>query len=333
MECAPTAREAVVSVAMPEESSVPVPRLAAPSRNVTVPVGMPAGELTVAVKVTGWPKTDGFAEDTRAVVVAGLITVNLAALEVALPAELLNTAWYKLPFCDKLAVNVSVVRVAPAILLKLTPPSVLTCHWTVGAGVPVAAAVNEAVCPAVIVRLDGDVVTAAATKIWRTKIWNVPFVTPKLLAADWKANAVRSGEKFGSLLELLPGTPLASVDARVTAPVVKSLMKTCSPLLPPGTRFVAADSKAISMPSGENTASWLVLPFASTPLASLETRVSAPVVRSLTKISRLPVDKSELELKATFVPSGENMGSWFGPLNSLLLASVEARVMAPVTIF
>src|SRR6266496_3664183 len=200
MECAPTAREAVVSVAMPEESSVPVPRLLAPSRNVTVPVGMPAGELTVAVKVTGWPKTlgfteeidvtvvaplftvcdnvDGFAEDTRTVVVAGLITVNVAALEVALPAELLNTAWYRLPFCDKLAVNVSVVEVAPAISLKLRPPSVLTCHWTVGGGVPVAAAVNEAVCPAVIVRLDGDVVTAGATKIWRTKIWNVPFVTP-----------------------------------------------------------------------------------------------------------------------------------------------------------
>src|SRR6266581_917849 len=281
MECAPTAREAVVSVAMPEESSVPVPRLVAPSRNVTVPVGMPTGELTVAVKVTDWPNTDGFAEDTRAVVVAGLITVNVAALEVALPAELLNTAWYRLPFCDKLAVNVSVVRVAPAILLKLTPPSVLTCHWTVGAGVPVAAAVNEAVCPAVIVRLDGDVVTAGATKIWRTKIWNVPFVTPKLLAADWKANAVRLGEKFGSLLEPLPGTPLASVDARVTAPVVKSLMKTCSPLLPPGTRFVAEDSKAISMPSGENMGSKFC-PLNSRAPASVETRVTAPVKRFLT---------------------------------------------------
>src|SRR5216683_2348335 len=294
MECAPTAREAVVSVAMPEESSTPVPRLVAPSRNVTVPVGVPAGELTVAVKVTGWPNADGFAEDTRAVVVTGLITVNLAPLEVA-------------------------------------PPSVLTCHWTVGGGVPVAAAVNEAVCPAVIVRLDGDVVTTGATKIFRTKIWTMPFVTPKLLAADWKANAVRSGEKFGSLLEPLPGTPLASVDARVTAPVVKSLMKTCSPLLPPGTRLVAADSKAISMPSGENTASWLLLPSAWTPLASLETRVSAPVPRSLTNISRLPVGKSEL--KAAFEPSGENMGSWFCPLNSMLLASVEARVTAPLKRF
>ena len=81
------------------------------------------------------------------------------------------------------------------------------------------------------------------------------------------------------------------------------------------------------MPSGENTASWLVLPLASTPLASLDTRVSARVTRSLMKISRLPVGKSEL--KATFEPSGENMGSWFWRA----LASVEARIMAPVTIF
>src|SRR2546425_11411316 len=75
MECAPTARDAVVSVAMPEESSVPVPRLVAPSRNVTVPVGMPAGELTVAVKVTGWPKAVGFAEEIAVIVVAPLFTV------------------------------------------------------------------------------------------------------------------------------------------------------------------------------------------------------------------------------------------------------------------
>src|SRR5438128_11549180 len=75
MECAPTAREAVVSVAMPKESSAPVPRLVAPSRNVTVPVGMRAGELTVAVKVTGWPKVDGFAEESAAGVVARLFAV------------------------------------------------------------------------------------------------------------------------------------------------------------------------------------------------------------------------------------------------------------------
>src|SRR2546426_3072556 len=75
MEFATPAREAEVSGAMAEKSSVPVPRLAAPSRNVTVPVGMPAGELTVAVKVTGWPKTLGFAEEIDATVVGPLFTI------------------------------------------------------------------------------------------------------------------------------------------------------------------------------------------------------------------------------------------------------------------
>jgi hypothetical protein len=41
-------------------------------------------------------------------------------------------------------VSVSVVLVAPERLLKELPPLVLTCHWTVGAGLPVAAAVNAA---------------------------------------------------------------------------------------------------------------------------------------------------------------------------------------------
>ena len=39
--------------------SVPVPRVVEPSLKVTVPVGVPAPELTVAVKVTAWPKTEG----------------------------------------------------------------------------------------------------------------------------------------------------------------------------------------------------------------------------------------------------------------------------------
>src|SRR5262249_43860422 len=51
--------------------SVPWPILAEPSKKVTVPVGF-AGPwpLTVAVKVTVWPNTDGLAEETSVVVVA-----------------------------------------------------------------------------------------------------------------------------------------------------------------------------------------------------------------------------------------------------------------------
>jgi hypothetical protein len=52
MVCKPTARDAVLNVAVPFEI-VPVPIAARPSKNVTVPVGFPVvALLTVAVNVT-----------------------------------------------------------------------------------------------------------------------------------------------------------------------------------------------------------------------------------------------------------------------------------------
>src|SRR5215472_14406148 len=59
------------------------------------------------------------------------------------------------------AVNVSVLEVPPGTSVKVAPPFVLTCHCTVGAGDPVAAALNDAVCPDVTVVLDGDAVTVS----------------------------------------------------------------------------------------------------------------------------------------------------------------------------
>ena len=47
------------------------------------------------------------------------------------------------------------VLVAFEILLQLDPPLVLTCHWTVGVGLPVAAAVKLAVEPEFTVELLG----------------------------------------------------------------------------------------------------------------------------------------------------------------------------------
>jgi hypothetical protein len=55
-----------------------VPSVVAPSKNVTVPVGVPvAGGLTVtvAVKVTDWPNTDGFVDEASVVVVPAPPTV------------------------------------------------------------------------------------------------------------------------------------------------------------------------------------------------------------------------------------------------------------------
>ena len=62
-----------------------------------------------------------------------------------------------------LVVKVSVVAVAPLMSVKVTPPSVLTCHCTVGVGVPLAAAVKVTALPAVTVWPLGWVVTTGAT--------------------------------------------------------------------------------------------------------------------------------------------------------------------------
>ena len=75
----------VLSVATPEPLSVPLPRLVAPSRKLTVPVAVPvAGKLTatVAVNVTLWPNTEGLVADVSAVLVAPLLTTWLTALLV-----------------------------------------------------------------------------------------------------------------------------------------------------------------------------------------------------------------------------------------------------------
>ena len=64
----PTARDAMDKVAVPEVR-VALPRLVEPSKKVTLPVGLPEELVTVAVKVTDWPKSEVFVEDVNAVVV------------------------------------------------------------------------------------------------------------------------------------------------------------------------------------------------------------------------------------------------------------------------
>jgi hypothetical protein len=82
----PTDSDEVVKVALPPER-LAVPNVAAPSRNVTVPVGVPTpGEtaLTVAVKVTAWPDADGFTDEVTVVELLALFTVCVMAAEVLL---------------------------------------------------------------------------------------------------------------------------------------------------------------------------------------------------------------------------------------------------------
>ncbi len=86
----------VLNAATPAALNVPVPRVAVPSMNVTVPAGVPvdpAAGVTVAVKVTLCPATDGLALEVMVVVVAGIwavwLTVWTRGAEV-LPVKLVS---------------------------------------------------------------------------------------------------------------------------------------------------------------------------------------------------------------------------------------------------
>ena len=81
MLCAPTPMETVHG-ACPDESVVALHNVAAPSLNVTVPVGVPPVPDTVAVKVTACP-VEGLALEASAVVVAVLGTNEAVTLAAA----------------------------------------------------------------------------------------------------------------------------------------------------------------------------------------------------------------------------------------------------------
>ena len=76
----------VVNVALPL-LSVPVPSVVDPSLKVTVPVGVPPLDVTVAVNFTEAPKVDGFSEDVTEVELAAALTVCVSTAEV-LPLKL-----------------------------------------------------------------------------------------------------------------------------------------------------------------------------------------------------------------------------------------------------
>ena len=75
IECAPVARVEVERIATPE-LSVTVPSDVAPSRQVTLPVGVPALDETVMVRVTGAPEVAGLGEAETVVVLAAELTRN-----------------------------------------------------------------------------------------------------------------------------------------------------------------------------------------------------------------------------------------------------------------
>jgi len=113
----------------------------------------------VTVTSVGWVVTLGATH-------AGL-TVSVAALLFVEPAAFANTARYRLPDNAVLVGEiVNVVDVAPERLVNVVPPSVDTCHCTVGAeqlGGVEPAAVKVTAAGAVTVTLAGCVVMLGAT--------------------------------------------------------------------------------------------------------------------------------------------------------------------------
>ena len=80
MLCEPTPAKVSLQVATPATSGLPTQpaMLTPPSLKVTVPVGVPAAgavAVTVAVKVTLCPDTEGLTDELSAVVVPPLLTV------------------------------------------------------------------------------------------------------------------------------------------------------------------------------------------------------------------------------------------------------------------
>jgi hypothetical protein len=149
IEWEPNASAEVVNAATPELRPT-VPRVVAPSRKVTVPVGVPPAPVTVAVNVTGWPTTEGLVEDSKPAVIGLVLTTCVTTADV-LVAKFESPEYFAVIECEAMD-NVEVVNVATP-LLSVPVPSVVTPsrNVTVPVGVPPApltVAVKVTDCPA-----------------------------------------------------------------------------------------------------------------------------------------------------------------------------------------
>src|SRR3989454_2753522 len=126
-------------------TSVTVPSAVAPSLKVTVPVGTPAPDVTVELRVTVWPTIDGFGVEVKLVDVAaaaGALTTWFTVAEVltanvALPLYVAVSGWVP---------TVSVDVTSEAVpLTSVTVPSTVapSLNVTVPVGTPAAGATVE----------------------------------------------------------------------------------------------------------------------------------------------------------------------------------------------
>ena len=153
----PTVRSVIpLRVADPAVTVTGLPRSAPSMPNCTCPVIDPAYvEVTVAVKVTPWPDTEGFGEEVT--------PVEVLALTTTCPPARVPVLGLKSDTPRKVAVTACVPRARAVVDTDATPwpsrpcgPPMLVpsaANWTVPVGVPapgavaVTVAVNRTFCP------------------------------------------------------------------------------------------------------------------------------------------------------------------------------------------
>jgi len=147
MKCVPTARAEVVREAVPPLRAT-VPSELTPSKNCTVPVG-PEDGLTVAVKVTDWPKTEGSSDEVNAVAVPTTPTACASGGEDVLPLKFVFPLYVAVMECVPAASAAVVSEALPplrATVPRELPPS-KNCTVPVGPNDGVTVAVNVTDCP------------------------------------------------------------------------------------------------------------------------------------------------------------------------------------------
>src|SRR5204862_164904 len=89
------------------------PKLTPSILNCAVPVGVPAVEVTVAVKVTFWASNDGLGDEVSAVEVDAFCAVTVSVTGLA-ALKLLSPAWSY--FTVQVPVPLVIVKVAPTFV-------------------------------------------------------------------------------------------------------------------------------------------------------------------------------------------------------------------------
>ena len=82
------AKVEMLKVAWPIPLRGVVPSRVLPSLNVTEPAGVPPPDVTVALKVTFWPSTEGFVLEVTVVTVPAWLTVCTKGGDETLPEKL-----------------------------------------------------------------------------------------------------------------------------------------------------------------------------------------------------------------------------------------------------